>query len=561
MIAARVTTESPLFQTGGGEAGNKSDAALALRKAVDRDVLPLLRWAADPKSHQDPDTVSAALLALGKTARGPEDVAVLEKALLRRDAAEVEREAAALSLGLLRRTDPADAFDGKALDDVRRGLLSVMDGASVPGRTRCFAALAIGILGDQPVEAGDAFARDGRMTSRELWLRLEAEHAADDVPVSLLVALSLQPRAGIPEAVLDGLRGLCASGKLAGRMRGPLTRAHAALALARLGDADSTGLLLGILKSRNFDVAVRRSAILALSILGPRLDGERRIAAVSALSDLSRSGDLDTAGLALVSVAKLLALDAAEGSGSLAEKSEGDETLLRAMAGSASGVRSFAAIALGVAGHPAGKSCDVTAFADFREKAFALLREMATDEGADPDARGAACVGIGILEDERALPILQGIVSRRGNGPLLRADACGGIGLLSRPTQPVLSTLRAALSERASDDLRREASRALGHLGDVGVVPTLIDELRSEASDHVLARAALALGSIRAISSIAPLAALARSTLATDEVRALAIASLGLIGDGEVLPSLRRIATDSNYLARTDALHEAMSLL
>ncbi|MDF1703075.1 MAG: HEAT repeat domain-containing protein, partial [Planctomycetota bacterium] len=45
------------------------------------------------------------------------------------------------------------------------------------------------------------------------------------------------------------------------------------------------------------------------------------------------------------------------------------------------------------------------------------------------------------------------------------------------------------------------------------------------------------------------------------EMRALALAILGLLGDPEATPSLFRLTLDANYIARTDALHEAFTLL
>jgi len=109
--------------------------------------------------------------------------------------------------------------------------------------------------------------------------------------------------------------------------------------------------------------------------------------------------------------------------------------------------------------------------------------------------------------------------------------------------------------------VRREASRALGLLGDVTAVPLLLRAITSGASDHLLARAALALGDIRCPSAIPPVVVLAKVPATSDPARAVLLATLGLLGDLETVPSLRRLGVDSNYLARTDALHEALSLL
>ncbi len=117
------------------------------------------------------------------------------------------------------------------------------------------------------------------------------------------------------------------------------------------------------------------------------------------------------------------------------------------------------------------------------------------------------------------------------------------------------------LVRRASDDLRREAARALGALGDAGAVDALVTELRTAGLDHGRGRAAIALGSIGAVPAVRPLVSLGTDRRAGEPIRAVAVAALGLLGDPERIPSLSRLSLDVNYLARTDALNEVISLL
>jgi HEAT repeat protein len=121
--------------------------------------------------------------------------------------------------------------------------------------------------------------------------------------------------------------------------------------------------------------------------------------------------------------------------------------------------------------------------------------------------------------------------------------------------------LRAALVRRSSDDLRREASRALGALGDADATGPLVDEIRLASADHVRARAAVALGAIGATKAVRPLLALAADRKVGDPARAVAVAALGLLADPAAVPSLSRLSLDVNYLAGTDALNEVLSLL
>ena len=83
-----------------------------------------------------------------------------------------------------------------------------IDDRNQSDRTRCFAALALGALGDQANSADDVFAKDGRPIIRGLWMRLDRVETDDDTAVSLLVALSLQNPRGVPSAVRDGLKKL-----------------------------------------------------------------------------------------------------------------------------------------------------------------------------------------------------------------------------------------------------------------------------------------------------------------------------------------------------------------
>jgi hypothetical protein len=554
-----VTEDNPLFRIGGDERGNRSDGERPTRHATETEILPLLRATVDAAAKEDADVVAASLLAIGKTTDDPADVERLLAAGARRTAPDLVRESALLSLGLLRRSAPDDRFSAGILDPVRARLFEAVDDDALHVRARCFAAFALGLLGDQP-SGDDEYSCDGRQTVRGLWTRLAGRYSGDDVPVALLTALSLQPPRGIPDAVKADLRALCVSGRLAGRSHGSLARAHAVIALARLDGAAHASTFVGMAKSRSFDVSVRRSAASALGLVADDIDADQRSLAVATLLEVSRSGDPDTAGLAVVTVGRLLHADFAAGSGAAAERSRAADALLRAAEAGAHDVRPFAALALAIAGRPAGDAPDVPAFVDLQARAVASLREGAAGERLDPDTRGAFCVALGLLGDGRSAAILRGIVTKTSLPEDLRGYACVGLGLLGRPSPEGRAALRLALDER-SDTLRRQAARALGLLGDTSAVPVLLKDLSAGGPDHVVARVALALGDVRDVAAVKPLAALVRDRSVADATRAIACAALGLLADLEPLPSLSRLGTDGNPLARTDALTEALSLL
>lgn len=553
----RVTTDSAL--SGLGSTGAET-SELPSRRVVETTVLPALRAILASTPARDADTLAAATIALGKATNDPADVlrivAVLENPAL----ADVSRETAALALGCLRRTKAPPAFDGRFYDRVRTTLFDTIDDRTQRTRTRCFAALALGLLGDQQVTEDDAFAKDGRLAIRGIWTRLDQPGTDDEIAVALLVALSLQDPAGVPTAVRVGLRRLAVSGDAGRRRRGSIARAHALLALARLGDGDGVGISTAIVKSSGQDPHVRRSALLALGLPSIRLDGPARAALARTLVDHARSGEPNTAGLALLSAGRLLGAQFAEGLLST-DAIELVESISDAADHGAFAVRPFAALAIGMLARPAGKALDDGRYIELRDRVLARLRATYADEGEDPVVRAAFSVSLGIARDGRARPLLEANVAERHGSPTLATYACAGLGLLGDAPDSTRAALRRALADRSDDGLRREAARALGMIGDTKAVGPLIAELEEGGSDHVLARAVLALGAIQDVSAVAPLCALASRKGVADSTRALACAGLGLLSDFELVPSLSHLGIDSNYLARTDALSEALSLL
>ncbi len=558
-IEGVVTDDSPLARVGVG--AGSSDAARTKAKAIEDVILPTLRAVLDPAVNEDSDVTASAFLALGKTTNDPADIQRLRAALRRRDAPELSREGAALGLGCLRRTGAARTFDGRELDRVRTDLFDAIDDDRVPVRTRCFAALSLGLLADQPTAPGDAFAKDGKLVVRGLWTRLQEDRAGDETAVALLVALSMQGRQGVPEAVLAGLRGLVVTGLLGGRRHGGIVQAHAALALARLADVDAAGVFFGILKGRAQCLEVRRSAILALGVLAPRLDEVRRVAAIDALVSHARRGDPDTTGLAWITAGRMLAADLADGSSALLTRTSVADGLADVASRGAHAVRPFAALGLALAAEGRGRSLSLPAFVPLRARALSLLRDGAADETMDPATRGAFLIGLGLAVDRPSSRLLAQIVRDVRGATSLRAHAAAGLGLLGEARDDVLSALHDAMTERSSEDLRREASRALGFLGDRRAVPVLVKDIEAGGADVVLARAAVALGSIGDPSAVRPLADIVLGRRASDLSRAVAVAGLGLLGDGEDVPTLSLLSTDSNYLSRTASLAEAVSLL
>ena len=545
--------------TTGEGAGLTTEADLLTSRLRRETILPLLRRAVDGELGKDHDLVASSLLALARTTHDDEDVQRLLRALADDKTPDLVRESAALALGFLRRTSLDDALPGRTLDRVRGALFDAIDDDGVAVRCRCFAAFALGLLGDQDAAGDDAFAKDGRLVVRGLWSRLLEPRTAQETTVALLVALSLQPRAGVPGAVRDGLRALATTGRLGNRPRGAIAEAHAALALARLSVGGTSGVFLGILKNGGRDPLTRRAAVLCLGIQSDRMDEVERAAAHGELLLQAKRGDPETTGLAILTAARLLARDLGAADDLLApEPAATGEALLDLAEHGAEGQRTFAALGLGLACREGSGSAPATRL---RLRAISMLRRVLAEDGMQESSRGAFAVALGLARDDGCIPLLGRLLTDASVGAALRAPCCAGLGMLGRATPEVLTVLRRALAQRAEDDVRREAARALGALGDHKAVGSLVDDLSADGPDHVRARAAAALGALRDPAAVDALCALVLDPRRGDLTRALACAALGLVGDPERVPSTARLQVDANFLVRTESLAAALGML
>jgi HEAT repeat protein len=76
-----------------------------------------------------------------------------------------------------------------------------------------------------------------------------------------------------------------------------------------------------------------------------------------------------------------------------------------------------------------------------------------------------------------------------------------------------------------------------------------------------LAQVAVALGRLDDLAAVGPLLDLAKDGRRTELTQALAVVSLGLLADPAARPSLLLLSRHANYPARTDALHEVLTIL
>lgn len=529
------------------------------------EVLPFLRRLLDAGTRQDADVRGSACIALGKLSDDPNDVDLLLGWLEAEGAKPIVRESAALALGLLRRTDPAQQLGVNQLDPLRGRLLMVWDArvdgkkVRVPERTRVFTMYALGLLGDQPFDARTA-AKDGALFSGVLWERVGLPYSERELRVAPLVALGLQPAAGLPEGVRAGLRGLVAREKTRGRAWDAYERSRALTAVARLGGPGSRKQLLRLLADSRQHAAVSLSAVLAVGAMAADWTSiERTLAVRSLVKSLEQkhAGVLLT-GLRLITLGRLLAADLESGHGRLLASTPIRTELESRASRGLWWARGYGLIALGIAARHAHRAG--AAGKSFAERADTILIDALQTKSLHASARGAAAVGLGLRGNREHGAALARIVDGHKLDGELRGHAALALGQLRASDAAALRVLGEALGQRKNERLRGRAALALSLLGSDDATKRLLDELKSSRSQAHLASVTVALGNLGDLGAVTPLIEIARTTK-SDLVRAMAAVALGRLLDPEPQPSLLKILIPANYPARSAALHDALTIL
>jgi hypothetical protein len=587
-IYARRGSGSPLPQIGGGDLANRTDATRLTEKKVRESVVPALLWALDPASVEFDDTRAAAVISLAKVARSPAEVAAVRARLVPALKGQpLLEEAAATALGLLRRAAPEDQFPAPLLDEVRAQLFAAFENGALGVRTRALAMLSIGLLGDQPTGSAAWLESAGiplpaladpareageRVTvQRILGLLAGKRTGSDEFPVALLQALALQPARAMSLKTLEALADCAVKGQWGGESASGLLRAHAALALGRLGGLRELRALRSLfeLRGRGHDDA-RRSAAIALGSLGARAPGEDREAVARVLVRVVESSrDDSTRCFAIVSLARLLVADAREGRTALLAREGPAECLVAQAERSGYYQRPFAALGLGLVAAAVDDRVESEPWQDYRSRAVETLLAGMDDRALDKrNGRSAFCVALGIAGEERVSRRLVEILGDRTEEKEFRGYAALALGLLGHAQPEVTRTIAAAIRERSSEHLQMLATTALGLLGnpriggsDTDSMGLLIGELGTARSQAHKGQVVLALARIGDNRALDPLLGILRNPRERDLTRALACSGLGLIGDLEWLPSFSRLTQDQNYRATTDALAEIWTLL
>ncbi len=527
-------------------------------EAVRGVVLPFLLRLLDPKRDVRDDVRASALIAAAKVAPDRLVRRLILCWLEDARAAPLVRESAALAAGLLRRTRPDQQMDGAELDRLRERLLAAYDDDGAPRRMRAFALLALGVLADQPY--GNAWTKDGRLVVRELRARLTADDLPEDMTVALIVALGRQPDEGVPDAVRSDLKDVALGKRRRGRRWNSVERSHALMARIRLGGPGTPALLRRVLEQKRQPKEVRRAAFTALAEITPCLAEEERRETAAALDKGMRyAKDPLGEGLGYIAAGMLLGADLAAGKTDVLEEGHLPRLLLSEARSGQVAVRGFAALGLALATRNVPLTSRATT--RFRADATRLLRDGLEKGRGDDRLLGAYAAGLGLVGDESAIDLLLGVIEDRGRDSELRGHCAVALGQLGRGRLDVRRALDIALVDRRRDDLCREAALGLALLGGRTTGAELLRELGTARTERTLGQVVIALGWLGDLGAVPGLVQKASDEGRSELAQALAVAALGRLADPERRPSLLRLTENANYPARTDALHEAYTIL
>jgi HEAT repeat protein len=286
----------------------------------------------------------------------------------------------------------------------------------------------------------------------------------------------------------------------------------------RSREVDIVDLLEKKLVRKTTRTQVRRAMAMALGTIG------REETSIKALQQAYRiDRDKGVKGFALLSLA-------------LMKKSDANKLVVRDVLRQAlkrerdTIVRGFAALAVGL-------SRDV-------EAGKQLLDVFNKDRNAE--VRAAAAIGLGIIKYKPALPDLGGEVEKPRDGGDARGYACVALGMIGDPAAS--KYLKSVLKNVNIPYLKWASATGLAVLRDRSALPMILECL-SDKNQITRDSAVRSLAYFRDDTTILPLLEQFKKEK-SDEVRAMICVTLGQIVDvSQEVPILRRIGRNVNWIA------------
>jgi HEAT repeat protein len=582
-LGGSVQTGSDEFYLGKGENPQAKDTLRVSEEKIRNVIVPQLKTALEPGSRENSDDIlSSCMIALAKIgdAKGEDGKSAfgeLIKPFLLRSSQEL-RETAAVALGILANRENIELLSALVNNDqAKLRALDVHQIENVDVRTRAFAAYGLGLIGHKA-------SNDDRLTINETVRKiLDGEGktmATRDIQVACITAIGLSPLdISADDNTIEDPKKLKAPAKLVTRQdqlryllsyyqddsNNPLIRAHAPVAMGRLltaGDvaadfpfrAAIAGVLISSMsKESTHQDAMKQSCALALGVIGDSdedpIDKEIRSALIQVKEDLV---DQQVRNFALIGLAQAAGRPG-QGAGdpiagvNTKDKKENARTFLQGeLSKGKSNVKPWSGIAISVM----ERSLDDAKFASSSDMKLALRSSLA--ESKTPEDLGAFAIACGIVKDKGASETLIKNLEEVHDIEA-RGYTCVGLGLMDE--QKAAGDIQKILTKnKYNPDLLKSAAIGLGLLGDKQLVPDLVEMLGTAQGLSSQAAISSALGFIGDSRSVEPLVAMMKDDQKTALARAFAAVALGIIADKEPLPWNSKIGVNSNYRANTPSL-------
>ncbi len=487
------------------DGGAMAAAVPMTREDVRRKLIPVLMRALKDKNFE---VRASAAIALGKAGDG-NDLDAIVRAVADHD--RNVTEAAIVGLGLLREAK------GEAT------LVNIFNTTERNVRERGMAAIALGFSGGEAArgllldglghgsakaslasQAGFAPIESARWIGAGLWAGADRRDGTKDR--GAMVASLLQRALG-EATTLDRF-----------------DVAFGTVAIAKVRDPGSLPFVMKTLADPRADV--RASAAIAAGRILAKDDAKN----VSVLAQMAASdGDLFARRMATIALGRVGGPTAIKALKTRYENQEKQD-------------RAFVALALGIAG-----ATDV---------APALRKEF--ESGSDDSLRGALAVSLGLLQDKASLPMMLDLV-KQGRSPEVTAHTMWYFALLrDRTAAPVLIKLQ---NDSKSADLLCGSAFALGCIGDQAARDQLVKLISDGGSNVIKGSAATALGRLGDPAVLDALIKIVDDDHQQHLSRAYAVVALGNLGRRTPWSDLPRVAIDSNYDLRSEAVDEMKDIL
>ena len=415
--------------------GRKSQAGTSRRPSpemIRTEVIPALRKLASTAT--DRDIIDSSVLALGRVARETDAASVIAAAtpLLKHNELSVQTSAT-LALGVLASPE-ASPLLRDLLSDSSNGR-QLLGGGEVPWLVRAFAALSLGLIGDD------------QAVSTLISVIGKLDDSDKDIKVCAIVGLAL-----IKDEALKATAAADLEKRLDARNMDITVKSYIPTTLGKLGMRSSLKPVLDTFLDRDTNNLVRQSSAIGLGRLATIEDED----VIDALVKYAEEGsDMQTRHFSFVSLAKIGAKD--------------EDRAAHAEA-------SFA-VALGLLN---AQSAANQIYEDFMES-------------KDYDFKGYAAVALGFLKHMDAADALRSRIQDKSTTPTFRLQAATGLGLMGdeQAVDVLIDTLQSAQTLGVSSAV----AKALGLIGDRDAIgPLLALSANDNKTELTRAFASVALG-------------------------------------------------------------------